>query len=649
MELKVYRRPDRQWKCGFHASGSACPIGPDERGRCSSQKCHPQRTLRWWRSYLPIAFATVTLGVMVTLVATQRHREIIAPGPLSVAHAQLIQNPGDPHRCANCHEDSAGSFSKTTADNRLVALHTQTERCLVCHIREMPQLKRASPHDLTIQELESLTASAKNQASPSNAMLRLASLVKHQPIDWHQHQLACSDCHREHQGANHDLQAIASQRCQACHQKQFNSFADGHPEFTNYPMNSPGRLAFDHTKHRDFHFAKSAIQFNCRVCHVNGAEQGRVGQVFRSVAFETACASCHLAPMKASLPDGVIVFQLPSLDVRGLAQRGTNIGSWPDEAGQLMDGSIPPLMRLLLASNHEAERFSSRLPTSGKLSDFNIDADDDRQAISALASASRTLLEELASGGQQTFQARISSIGNAADRDLVEKLMQGVPPDLFRHAYRDWFDTGKNISWKTLKSRQHLPAGGWMIDTQRMAIVYVPTGHADPWLTAMLTLGRQLRTIKTASTTNVSTAISKSDFESLSHSILAKEGVGRCTECHLLLNATEPASVSGVRLVTHRDDTGTSQSSLWRAERLDASVRQLTRFDHGPHLIQPSLTDCVACHRMDTSSNATDISHRQDFQPMNAQDCAACHRPNAAGDNCTQCHNYHTNSTTPWH
>ncbi|MDZ4849125.1 MAG: hypothetical protein SGI77_07505 [Pirellulaceae bacterium] len=752
MELKVYRRPDRQWKCGLHASVGSCPLGPDERGRCSSQHCHPKRTLRWWRSYLPVALAVATFGISIAVVVTERHREIIAPGPLSLAHAQLIHNPNDPHRCANCHEDAAPeaspygvhekvlastqheAFASLLSKNRISA-HSQTERCLVCHAESLPQLRRAMPHDLELESLEQLTASAKS-AKLSETKSWLASFIQASPVDWHQHRLTCSDCHREHQGAVHDLQAIASQRCQACHQTPFNSFAFGHPEFTNYPAHSTNRLAFDHSRHSELHFSKSNTAFDCRVCHVNGAEQGRVGRVFRSVAFETACASCHLAPMKTSLADGVIVFQLPSLDLNALAQRGMKIGTWPEEAGQSMDGVVPPLMRLLFADDADAIAFFRRLPPNGKLSDFDIEKQEDREALLGLAVASRRLLEQLASRGQPAMQERLASRFDAAKQPLIERIIQGVPPDLFRQAYRDWFvgpaqeaepRNGLRVSverksqagqktdsqddllldqptsltsdsllssspsnalldnslldedllsqpesvqssnrstlqaetkpsaWEEIKSRQHLFAGGWMIDTQRMAILYVPSGHADPWLTAMISLsstdgnasGTALAAGSAVRSSDGNSGYSKPRASAISsHSEIFNWAVGRCTECHQALESTTAVNK---HLIASRTNLNDVLDHRWRAEQFDARVRQLTRFDHGPHLIIPSLADCVACHRMQShastdKASTNTIGMQTDFHPMKAQDCAACHQPQAAGDNCIQCHNYHTHT-----
>ncbi len=719
MEFKSYRRPDSQWKCGRSSHGDVCPLGPDHRGRCQSQQCYPKRTLRWWRSYLPVAFAMATIGIVISLNATQQHREVIAPGPLSMAHAQLIHNPRDPHRCASCHEDSVDRFSKSTMDSSLVGVHTQTQRCLACHLRELPQLKRATPHDLPLEQLQSMTAITKSQG---NALTEngsqgtkkviqtwLVSLVKNKPIDWHQHQLACSDCHREHQGPEHDLQSISSQRCQACHQNPFNAFADDHPEFSNYPNPSSGRIAFDHTRHLDLHFSKSSTQFDCRACHVNTAEQGRVGQVFRSVAFETACAACHTAPIKSSLSDGIIVFQLPSIDLQGLAQRGERILDWPDEAGQLFDGIVPPWMQWLLMGEKDGTDFLNALPSSGKLSDFNIDDREHRQAILALVTASRRLLGQLASGGQQELQKRLLATFDPKDQSLAEQLVRGVPPDLFRQAYHDWFeqdsrsnrvpnglrvsmaqndrtvegerdekdikdgrasDTGllsdsddslvdgslladdsltsdalssdsnsalsndmlDTSAWKPLKAMKHLEAGGWMIDRQRMAIVYIPIGHADPWLTTMLTFASHLKAAKSPTVSSDLPQGHIKPTESIANSILAKNSAGRCLDCHQSVDS------SNLRLVL---------DPLWRANRFDARVRQLTRFDHGPHLLQSSLAECTTCHRMvQQQAVALDIADR-DFESMTVQDCASCHQPNAAGDHCTQCHNYHTNSVEP--
>jgi hypothetical protein len=114
----------------------------------------------------------------------------------------------------------------------------------------------------------------------------------------------------------------------------------------------------------------------------------------------------------------------------------------------------------------------------------------------------------------------------------------------------------------------------------------------------------------------------------------------------------------------------------WRAEQRPATIRQITRFDHQPHLLLGKLADCTACHRLKKTDAGTAVaqatvsepqrsvqssdavrliaqadalpattSHHpwvvSEFEPMKMADCLQCHRPGAAGDNCTQCHNYH--------
>jgi hypothetical protein len=64
--------------------------------------------------------------------------------------------------------------------------------------------------------------------------------------------------------------------------------------------------------------------------------------------------------------------------------------------------------------------------------------------------------------------------------------------------------------------------------------------------------------------------------------------------------------------------------------------------------MQPQLADCAACHKINESATVmksyqklTANKFAAGFHAMTKQDCATCHKPGAAGDNCTQCHQYH--------
>ncbi|MEM6330297.1 MAG: hypothetical protein AAF790_08615, partial [Planctomycetota bacterium] len=149
---------------------------------------------------------------------------------------------------------------------------------------------------------------------------------------------------------------------------------------------------------------------------------------------------------------------------------------------------------------------------------------------------------------------------------------------------------------------------------------YVPAGHADPLLRAWIDLAASLGP----------------DKHGLRDAVLAElagpGAAGGCITCHSI----------------ERDAADTLRVN-WRG--LDASQRprSFTKFSHRPHLTQPVLQDCSYCHRLDPgaprqpapyASLQTDDFVSQ-FLPVTKDACAVCHQPRAAGDSCTQCHNYH--------
>ncbi len=49
-----YERPEQDWVCGWAAEGRACPIGPDQRGRCRTTcECTPFRKGDRWHCTRP--------------------------------------------------------------------------------------------------------------------------------------------------------------------------------------------------------------------------------------------------------------------------------------------------------------------------------------------------------------------------------------------------------------------------------------------------------------------------------------------------------------------------------------------------------------------------------------------------------------------
>ena len=713
--MNQYRLPKQSYKCGSSPFGFSCLAGPI-KGRCSKLEsgssgsaCRPLRTLLWWSRSIQIIATLVTLLAVSLAWSNLGGKQSIAPGPLTRAHAQLLVSSqginGESHniqsenRCASCHPGNENPSA--------TGIVKQSGLCLKCHLQEMPDAVHSSPHDLQGTALAELVANGDLVDTKSF----LAKLISRSPINWQENLTECSQCHREHQGSKHDLQNMTSARCQACHRNAFHSFSTDHPEFKDYPYRGDSNIAFDHIKHRDLHFTKKGTSFDCKACHVQVDQVGVVGQVFRSVSFESACASCHLEPVKSAMQDGLIVLQVPSININGMSTSSAEIGTWPTQASQLTDGIIPPIMRLLIESEPGGLALLDQLPASGRLAELDTKTEKDRDTLLKLALMTKQLMQKMANEGQPGFRMVVEKlletrVGNidtsepsekiAIRKPWLDRFASGIPPDLFRAAYGEWFDqrdlraktsqspwqgvndvidasskrtpdddlllgAGKSllnpadddllnkdttdllnspgnsmpasIGFKDSRAWDQLAFGGWMIDRQRMSVVYVPTGHADPWLSKWIEL-EEMRHGSNA------LPVSQGQQQKIA---MAQQ----CRECHLLHSPSskQPMSYKNWSVSFRNANQGgqdllqadSSPDECWKAKRRAANLRTITKFDHGPHLTLPKLNDCQSCHQLG----------KLDFIPMQKDQCSSCHQSNAAGESCTQCHNYHV-GTKGW-
>ena len=698
--MNHYRLPRQSFKCGNSPTGEPCPIGPI-RGRCSQSQsdsgqngCQPLRTLIWWSRSIQASATLIALIGLSLAWSNLGGKQSLAPGPLSRAHAQLLvaAHPGNngelgipvESRCASCHP---GSDATTGAAK-------QSDLCLNCHVQEMPDAVHGSPHDLHGKSLQELVA---NGDRPNTKSI-WAKLVSRSPIDWQNQSSECSQCHREHQGSSHNLNEMTSERCQACHQNAFHSFSSDHPEFKDYPYGRTKSIEFDHAKHRDMHFSKKAATFDCKACHLQTDQVGVLGQVFRSVAFEQACAACHTEPLKSATQDGLIVLQIPSINLREMKTFGDDIASWPMQASQLTDGVIPPIMRMLIESELGGIALLNELPASGRLVELDTTDSRARETLVKLSVMTKQLMQKLANEGQPGFRSAVENLlstsgplasnstseSKATPNSWLDRFASGIPPDLFRAAWNEWFEAGnavpalgqtmtrgpstipaaaktrrdddlligngdsllsndpkslvaptelgdsKSDRFKDSRAWDQLAFGGWMIDRQRMAIVYVPSGHADPWLSRWLELEEQRQSTLPE------------------HKIALAH---QCRQCHSLStrkNASEPVGKSNWSVSFREANqgqfhpqllSGENENACWKSEKRAANLRQITKFDHTPHLTLPRLSDCRTCHQL--KANSSPESHAPEFAPMKKSQCTDCHQKNAAGESCTQCHDYH--------
>lgn len=719
--MNQYRLPRQPFKCGISPTGEPCPIGP-VRGRCSLRQsdpagkdCRPLRTLIGWSRSIQVCATLIALIGVSLAWSNLGGKQSLAPGPLSSAHAQLLvaAHHGNSDelaipsesRCASCHPSIETKTTKVK----------QSDLCLKCHIQELPDAVHGSPHDLHGKSLEELVANGDRPNSKSS----WAKLISRSPIDWKNQSSECSQCHREHQGPAQNLNEMTAERCQACHRNAFHSFSSDHPEFKDYPYGRTKNIEFDHVKHRDLHFSKKAATFDCKTCHVQSDQVGVVGQVFRSVAFEQACASCHTQPIKSAIQDGLIVLQIPSINRKEMKSFGSDILGWPIQASLLTDGVVPPIMRMLIESEPGGFELLSELPVSGRLVELDVTDPQGRATLLKLSNMTKQLMQKLANEGQPGFRSAVENLlstsgalasalpsnSKALPNAWLDRFASGLPPDLFRAAWDEWFEPtsspialgqneptgaivrnrgnrvpsiqvsgnssgdeddlltgneksllnptddsllnndpkslvapeGKGVSkserFKDSRAWDQLAFGGWMIDRQRMAIVYVPSGHADPWLSRWIEL-EELRQ------TNLP-----------NHKISLAQ---QCRQCHALssLNRSIEFELSDLQSnwsvafrkanpspLTQQWPSGERENACWKSEKRAANLRQITKFDHTPHLTLPKLNDCQSCHELNPNNSL--FSRQTEFSSMQKSQCTDCHQKNAAGESCTQCHDYH--------
>ena len=191
----------------------------------------------------------------------------VSNGPLSSAHASFGAD------CASCHT----AFETVSND-----------KCAVCHEKYGDELGAFS---FASHYLYHSTDFTRIVPSPD--------------------EVSCATCHTEHTGRNAELTMVPDGTCATCHEDA-SSFAE-HPAFMPATLvgtasgddDAPARrggelrlertnLSFSHSQHV-IEVRRSSditdIQATCLTCH--RAEDDGAG--FEPIAFENACAACHIA------------------------------------------------------------------------------------------------------------------------------------------------------------------------------------------------------------------------------------------------------------------------------------------------------------------------------------------------------------------
>lgn len=613
-----YDRPNLPWVCGLACEGCPCRVGPTPKGECPEGRCRPARSQRVRRGRLAIIAALFVIGALAFFIGSPWRNEVLAPGSLTQAHAQILSGDANTNRCAACHPGGAEAALGLAPTDDLHA--SQSLLCVECHKSLIEPTLATNPHGLPMQVFQGNNSSAPASPPTQNAELAaaLSSFTLGNAPGEHT-EVACAACHQEHHGAEHALSAISDGRCQACHQQRYDSFASDHPDFGLWPYRRRTRINFDHNSHASKHYAVKGQAFACATCHVDAPG----GDTKLLASYEQSCAACHDASIDASLGTGLAIISMPMMDEQAIRDAGGRLGAWPQAAKGDFDGELSAIAKLLLLADSKTKPAIDRLGGNFSFFDFDPDSRADVRDALLLANGIRSLIGGLAKRGHAEVFDRVEKLGASPESDLAGAL----PVTAVDEIRVSWFGGSDATAGAPpaveLAGRQ--VGGGWFVDDRGLALRYRPQGHADPMLRAWIDLAASLGP----------------EHAELREAALAElagpNSPGRCATCHSIDQQPDFHRQNSGELIVHWQALGATHP------------RAFTRFSHRPHVNQPQLADCTHCHALDPTADriAAPYASREptnfiaQFQPVTKSACIECHQPKAAGDSCTQCHHYH--------
>lgn len=404
-----------------------------------------RRSLRKKRQIFTVSCTAFTIGLLMILMSSPYSKEFLVPGGLSSNHGQILAGQGA-DRCAACHGAADGSLSSwissTISIGKAKGL-SQSELCMKCHDETFAMDTSLNPHNVEPEMLAE--KSKKHQGSFFDAKMGFSP-----PI--HSNNIACSACHREHHGADHDLAYMTDKQCQSCHANSFHSFETDHPEFASYPLKRRSQISFDHTTHFGKHFPSKQKEFNCQQCHIDDS----FTNVKRTAPFEQSCAECHNQQILDSSKQGLALIALPMIDTDAIEKAKLQVGTWPLAATGDFDGQIPPIMKIMLMADSKASEILTRYGTDFEFSDF--DAAEPAQVKDAveLVWAIKRLMYDLATDGPRAVRSKIESVVKIEVSDEeIQELLSNVDESVFQIAVRSWLP---NLTVEVAADRSEEPS-----------------------------------------------------------------------------------------------------------------------------------------------------------------------------------------------
>lgn len=690
-------RPSDRWMCARHGK-DACSQGPDGAGQCPlAEACRPTPTWTYHRKRVVTGVVALAAVALLASLFPSAAPTVYKPGELSSPHAQILSGTITSNRCASCHPAAATTpadfFEAGSEGHRGVSL---SDRCMDCHHATIAPETSAFAHNLpatALAQMRFASLGGRDRLSTSDNE-NWRNLLPATAID--QTNVACSACHKEHQGLGGNLLAVSDAQCQSCHSERFGSFADSHPDWHGWPYGRGGAISFDHASHAGKHFpaskeARFSKGFECAQCHTRTVD----GELTRGVSFERGCASCHAESIQTVGADGIELLALPSLpdEVAERFEHDNGRYRWPESATGLVDGSIAPLTELLLRSNRDVAAAIRTIPNR----DFSrLDPNDQRSATASqtVADAHFELVQDIANSGGQAIERRTKRAG--VSPNLAKEILRTLPPQLLQDASKHWFnrkeaDTDPNDSVindlgserEPLSERLFGDQGDELLGDDDLLglddsldeddligsddlleqdddLLSDPLGSSSllsteaptskrperfdsermlpsgGWYRDDIRLAIRYRAAGHADPVMrsiVEMIAELSPSDPVRKRLLSQASVKACVECHQAAIDAPPS------LVTRHLGLAS-----WKSWPLVGGKQEFTKFSHGPHLNIAQLADCSHCHQVTPAaidSHGVGLVDSGEFKAMTRQSCAACHTPKAAGDRCVDCHRYH--------
>ena len=181
----------------------------------------------------------------------------------------------------------------------------------------------------------------------------------------------------------------------------------------------------------------------------------------------------------------------------------------------------------------------------------------------------------------------------------------------------------------TVSAEDWMRAGGWYRPPDSYTLFYRPSGHADAFIKAWITVSAQL-------TRGPDQESARAVFGSLSD----PHTPGVCMKCHTV------------------DDTREAVAINWQPAHPEPHMHSFTNFNHAAHFSILGDKGCQKCHIFNPQADYAkyfdgDLRSQADrdptrfqssFNSLSKQVCLQCHKPQIAGDSCLLCHQYHTGS-----